>query len=332
MPKSVQLTDSKYRRLLKLAAEKECDISDNTIPKGRLWQQMGERLMDLNITPNQVNIVLEDDINAATNRLAGDGTKHSVSTKYFRKIMTKRGWKFDTRGNPRRKIKPDNPIEYNVELRGAIQEVIESMRTLKHSCSHSWTPDEGYVHLHDIVGKRKVNNLVKEMHGLSHMIKTIANKKEKIDPLTLIIFSQCYSVCHTMSKASTMFEELRLGTLKKYSDHMRKLSTKKFVERGIPHSSYLTKIKDRDTALFWGLTGVQCDACNSWNVKDNGTDLVCVECDAHQVHQTLAICPSCAIPLYKETLKKMRANKGKCIDCGTQLEVPKIMDTTAPKK
>ena len=194
----------------------------------------------------------------------------------------------------------------------------EGMDTFREAITKFKEMDE----LDKIFGEKQTSEFYRQMEIMLSNCKYAFDDKTKVPINTEHLLLEFLATTGSLSYGGQVFLKSKIEHIGVQIKYLTAKQATKFQKGDKQSKLPLFKPDTRDTAIYMGYYGVQCE-CKSWRVrqKADSNDLECFDCDAIFTAKTISKCRYCQIPLYKERLLHI-VKTGKCEDCNTDIDLP----------
>ena len=337
LPKTTLKFGTEFTKLLDEAASLELAEGTKITTKAAMWTKMGMCLIKDGVPHKQIGPTvlreLEKKITSIIPKAARASRRVTINTAKFYEVMSVHGWLNMERGRPTKQNSIPNACndKYpNAKLRRAVLDCREALASVERSLRKTWIPTHGYVDLDVIMGSDEINRFLAEIKMLSRAAADCANNKNKIPPTSETTMRALYQAHTSLKDMVVLVQKARLKIVTEYDSAYSPKEAGNIIRQRGPDPPFIYKIKNRDEAIFFRFTGMQCTDCGGWRLTEDVRDVKCESCGHIQPPQTLLACPTCQFPFYSDVLEKIEKGNGECPECSTIVRVPPHAADNAP--
>jgi len=313
-----------YYKLLGDVVDNELAITEYGNNKS-LWVRMGNELEIQGIENTRISSIMRKDI------------EDILYEKKFKEYMPREEYKWHngnywlvTKSNgwtdpsmarhvtdPNEDQENSSIYSANPNMTNLCNEIIEVSKTMRDK-------SRSIESLEDMFGKKEMDEFYTQRSMIIDNCKNAIDNKTKVPKNTELFLLECLStVLGSVNKCAQVFMEQNLARLKQQGKFFTLKQATKFQRGGKQSQLEILRPISRDTALYLGCSGVQCN-CGGWNVKtkNDSHDLECYDCGKVLPQGHISKCRHCQVPLYKERLEYMIKHNNKCENCDTENDIP----------
>lgn len=331
MTQKTVMISSVFNDKAKLAADEELKEDATTKTKREIWEDMGTELEISGYPKHKISVKIQNTIEEIL--LEKSGYEIKINTRHFYRTMEKNNWQDESYAR-NKKTDALRHLENSSIYSGNNSEFVKVLekigivnKSLIEKCKGMIDDDGNPYAFKDHIPKDVYEETLNQLDEVNNMIKDEADYKTKIPQRLHHIFKLVFYEQSGMFAIAKAFAYQKLVSINHMNNWLTKKQANKFKVGEEPNQLPLYKPRTRESALFAGFFGQQCEKCKSWRVKETveeglNSKLICIDCESRFNVFTVHHCKICQTPLYKETIQKMIKNKNTCIACKNVVNLP----------
>ena len=300
------------------------DKSTNFTVNQLEWVNMAGQLEMEGIAKHNFSVIIRKDIEEQLwQKYYQDIPREEFSWRpgnYWR-FANKQGW---TNHDHARNVKSDSQgSQENSSINTPNKNMVDIFNQIKEICNLGIEKIKNFPEFEELFNKKELLEFYNQQEIIISNCKDGIDNKTKIPERLELLFHLCIAAQSGLNNGVIFYFNERL---KLFIDQRKKLLTAKqatkYLKGGKVSTLPLLRHFTRDSAIFGGKFGVQCN-CGSWMVDQiQGNTVECFDCSLKFTAATLTKCRCCQNLLFKDELLYIEKT-GNCEICNTSINLPK---------
>lgn len=203
-------------------------------------------------------------------------------------------------------------------------EMIDIFLDIKEICNLGIDKAKDNKNFEELFEKKELREFYKQQRTFISNCKDTLDDKTKIPVNTELLFIEYVTTAAgSLNNAVKIFHDSKMKLLEEQGKKLiTAKQTAKYLNGDKTSKLPLLKPDSRDSAIFGGYFGIQCN-CKSWRVREkmDSKNVECFDCNAEFFAKTVSKCTYCQVPLFKENLEHIIKTK-KCSNCNSEVNLP----------